>query len=203
LIDAKRHADNVAAVFGPMKAIYRTTAPYWLKQGDFHSTSVVFVDGEIRTGYTTNTLIDLHHPAVNGKRFDLALGKSGGEDTDFFDRIYQDGGRFTFAADAIVEEELAVDRETLRWFLRRRFRSGQTHGRILARRSTMVGRVFHIGLAGFKAIFCLVMAFASFLKPIAWRRWLMRGALHVGVIAYLLGQHEATLYGAKQLQEKA
>src|SRR6185369_10246555 len=134
LIDVARKTPNVAAVFGPMRAIYGTTAPIWLKDGDFHSTTIVFVNNEIRTGYTTNTLINLGHPAARGKRFNLALGKSGGEDTDLFDRIYQDGGRFAFSADALVEEILPVERQSLSWFLQRRFRSGQTHGRLLARR---------------------------------------------------------------------
>lgn len=201
LVAASEGTKDIAAIFGPMRAIYGKMAPDWLKQGDFHSTSVVFVDGVIRTGYTTNALINLHHPAVIGKRFDPALGKSGGEDTDFFDRIYQDGGRFAFSANAIVEEILSDDRQSLRWFLRRRFRSGQTHGRTLARRLTRFGLVAQICLAGLKAGLCLIMALVSCLNPVAWRGWLMRGSLHLGVIAYLLGWREAQLYVQKPLTD--
>jgi succinoglycan biosynthesis protein ExoM len=197
---AQQYAE-IAAVFGPMQAIYGETAPGWLKRGDFHSVTVVYVGGEIRTGYAGNSLINLRHPAVAGKRFDLALGKSGGEDTDYFDRLYQSGGRFTYAATALVEEKLAADRQTLRWFLRRRFRSGQTYGRTVARRHPGLGRVTQICLAGIKAAVCLAMTALTCLQPVAWRSWLLRGALHAGVVAYLFGRSEGNLYGQKTIQQ--
>lgn len=199
LIDRTRETPPVAAIFGPMQAIYDETAPGWLKRGDFHSAAVVLVDGEIRTGYAGNSLIDLHHPAVRGQLFDLALGKSGGEDTDFFDRLYRNGGRFDYAADALVRERLTADRQSLRWFLRRRYRSGQTHGRLLARQHRGLGLLTQLGLAGAKAVICLGMCVITLPRPVTWRRWLMRGVLHAGVVARLFGQQEATLYGQQEV----
>ncbi|HVI87927.1 MAG TPA: glycosyltransferase family 2 protein [Dongiaceae bacterium] len=187
-----------AAIFGPMQAIYDKTAPGWLKRGDFHSVSVVYVDGEIRTGYAGNSLIDLQHPAVRSERFDLAFGKSGGEDTDFFDRIYRNGGRFDYAATALVTERLAVDRQNLAWFLRRRYRSGQTHGRTLARRNQGRDRLPQIAKAAIKAGTCFAMTVVTLPAPVAWRRWLLRGALHAGVVARLFGQREAAFYGQQE-----
>lgn len=192
---------EIAAVFGPMQAIYGETAPGWLKRGDFHSVTVVYVGGEIRTGYAGNSLINLRHPAVAGKRFDLALGKSGGEDTDYFDRLYQSGGRFTYAATALVSEKLAPDRQTLRWFLRRRFRSGQTHGRTVARKHPGFGRVIQICLAAIKAGICVAMTALTCVNPVAWRSWLLRGALHAGVVAYLFGRSEGALYGQQPAKQ--
>jgi len=199
MMDRTRETPPVAAIFGPMQAIYDDTAPGWLKRGDFHSVAVVYIEGEIRTGYAGNSLIDLHHPAVRGQLFDLALGKSGGEDTEFFDRIYRNGGRFDYAATALVAERLSPDRQSLRWFLRRRYRSGQTHGRLLARQYHGFGRLVQIGLAGAKAGICLAMCAATLLRPVAWRRWLLRGALHAGVVARLFGQQEAAFYGHQEV----
>ncbi len=195
LVDAMRQTLGIAAAFGLMQAIYVDGTPDWLRRGDFHSTRIVHVDGEIRTGYTTNTLIDLRHPAVRGKRFDPALGKSGGEDTDFFDRVYRDGGRFIDVPSAVVDEILTPDRQSLRWFLRRRFRSGQTHGRLLARYHRGPRRVFQAGLAAIKALCCLAMMVVKIGDEVAWRRWLLRGALHCGVVARLCGKQEQALYG--------
>jgi len=191
----RMHQSPAAAIFGPMQAIYDATAPGWLKRGDFHSVTVVYVDGEIRTGYAGNSLIDLRHPAVRDERFDLAFGKSGGEDTDFFDRIYRKGGRFDYAATALVTERLAVDRQNLTWFLRRRYRSGQTHGRTLARRNQGRDRLPQIARAAAKAGICFGMAILTLPFPVAWRRWLLRGTLHAGVVARLFGQREAAFYG--------
>jgi succinoglycan biosynthesis protein ExoM len=194
LVDKTRQFADRAAIFGPMQAIYDDGAPSWLKRGDFHSVAVVYVRDEIRTGYAGNTLINMRHPSVTGKRFDLALGKSGGEDTDFFDRVYQSGGRFSYAPTALVAEKLAPDRQTLRWFLRRRYRSGQTHGRTLARRYHGLARLGQICLASAKVAVCLAMTTATCLQEVGWRRWLLRAALHAGVVAYLFGQREGTLY---------
>src|SRR5262249_12102328 len=158
-----------------------------------------------------NSLIDLQHPASRGERFDLAFGKSGGEDTDFFDRIYRNGGRFDYAATALVTERLAVDRQNLAWFLRRRYRSGQTHGRTLARRRPLRrasppghprapplarrnqgrDRLPQIAKAAIKAGICFAMTIVTLPAPVTWRRWLLRGALHAGVVARLFGQREA------------
>jgi succinoglycan biosynthesis protein ExoM len=195
LLDAAREAPQIAAAFGPMRALYPTGTPDWLQQGDFHSTDIVRVDGEIRTGYTTNALIRRAHPAVQGKSFDLALGKSGGEDTDFFDRVYRDGGRFISVPAAVVEEILTPDRQHLGWFLRRRFRSGQTHGRLIARHNTGVKRLMQLCLAAGKALFCGLMSLVNLGNAVTWRRWALRGALHCGVVARLFGKQEQALYG--------
>jgi succinoglycan biosynthesis protein ExoM len=195
LFDAARTAPLIAAAFGPMRAIYPAGTPDWLRRGDFHSTDIVRVDGEIRTGYTTNALIHRTHPAVEGKSFDLALGKSGGEDTDFFDRVYRDGGRFISVPTAIVEEILTPDRQDLGWFLRRRFRSGQTHGRLIARHNAGLKRLKHLCLATGKALFCGAMCLVSLGDAVSWRRWALRGALHCGVVARLFGKTEQALYG--------
>lgn len=199
MMDRMRETPPVAAIFGPMQAIYDKSAPGWLKRGDFHSVTVVYVDGEIRTGYAGNSLIDLRHPAVRGELFDLALGKSGGEDTDFFDRIYRNGGRFDYAAAALVTERLATDRQKLGWFLRRRYRSGQTHGRLLARQFHGRDRLRQICLAAAKAGICFAMSVVTLPAPVTWRRWLLRGALHAGVVARLFGQEEGAFYGHQEV----
>src|SRR5690606_3853758 len=81
------------AVLGPVQAGYRADAPKWMRLGDFHSTRPVWVAGRIRTGYTCNVLLDMRAPSVAGRRFDLALGQSGGEDTQFFTAVTDAGGR--------------------------------------------------------------------------------------------------------------
>ena len=50
-------------------------------------------------------------------------------------------------------------------------------------------------IAGGKAAFCLAMGIVSFSDGVRWRRWLLRGALHCGVVARLAGKQEQSLYG--------
>ena len=98
-----------------------------MREGDFHSTLPVWVGDEIRTGYTCNVLLRLASPHVAGRRFNLALGRTGGEDTEFFSHMHADGGKIAFAERAYVYEPVTESRADLGWLAKRRFRFGQTH----------------------------------------------------------------------------
>lgn len=185
---------DIAAVFGPVRAIYAADAPVWVRTGDFHSVVPVQRGGCIRTGYTCNVLLNLRHPAVAGRRFHWDLGRSGGEDTVFFAEIWGAGGRLGYAADAIVEEKVVQDRETMAWLMRRRFRSGQTIGRLCAVEKGWLGRLALLASAFSKIVFCTVVCLFSIASAVGWRRWLLRLTLHTGVIARLLGIYEWRLY---------
>jgi hypothetical protein len=85
-------------------------APGWMRPHAVHATRPVHVRGEIRTGYTCNVLIDRARPEIRGLRFDPALGRSGGEDSDYFARVVLMGGRISYAPDALVTEPVAGER---------------------------------------------------------------------------------------------
>lgn len=185
-------ASKAGVVLGPVRAIYGQSAPRWLVEGDFHSTGPVLVDGAIRTGYTCNVLMRWQAP-LSGLRFDLALGKSGGEDTDFFYRYSDTGGKIAFAGDAWVEEPVPANRAAMNWLLSRRLRSGQTHGMRL--RGTAGLGIGAASIAASKALYCLAMAAATAYSPTRWRKNLLRGVLHLGVIGGLYGAAQPALYG--------
>ncbi|MEW9617614.1 glycosyltransferase family 2 protein [Shinella sp. S4-D37] len=180
-------------VLGPVRAQYGPDAPGWMRRGDFHSTRPVWVSGEIRTGYTCNVLLRLAAPAIAGRRFDHALGRSGGEDTAFFTEVHAAGGRIAFAGKAWVNEPVPPARARFSWLAQRRLRMGQTHGRLLAGRGT--GRAGAAGLAAVKAGFCLAAATALVLLPARRNRFLLRGLLHAGVIGGLYGARAIEPYG--------
>jgi succinoglycan biosynthesis protein ExoM len=180
------------AVLGPVQAVYDPAAPDWLQRGDFHSTLPVRTPDGITTGYTCNVLLRWK-PAVQALRFDLRLGRTGGEDTEFFFRLTDRGGRIAFAREALVHEPVPASRTGWGWLVRRRFRSGQTHGtRLLA-----IGqnRLVAAMLAAGKAAICLCMSLATIWSPVRWRKNLLRAVLHLGVIGGLLGSRQAEHYG--------
>lgn len=182
------------AVLGPVQSVYAPTAPSWMRRGDFHSTNPVWVDGQIRTGYSGNVLLRRTSPHVDGRRFNLALGKTGGEDTEYFSQLHADGGQIAFASDATVLEPVTESRAQFQWLAKRRFRSGQTHGRLLA--SQLPGRrPAQIGLAAAKATYCFAGAAALLAIPHKRNRQMLRGIMHVGAVSGLLGVREIRLYG--------
>jgi succinoglycan biosynthesis protein ExoM len=182
-------------VLGPVRALYGPDAPDWMRRGDFHSTYPVRVQGEIRTGYTCNVLMRLAAPPIAGRRFDLALGRSGGEDTAFFDQVHAAGGRIAFAEGAWVEEPVPAARASFSWLARRRLRMGQTHGRILAERHEGPARIGAAMLAGAKGAACFGAATALVFLPVRRNRFLLRGLLHAGAVGGLFGARAIEPYG--------
>jgi succinoglycan biosynthesis protein ExoM len=181
------------AVLGPVQAVYSPSAPDWVRAGSFHSTRPVIVRGQIETGYTGNVLI--RRAAIEGLKFRTELGRSGGEDEDFFNRLREKGGRIGFAPAAVAYETVPPSRATLRWLLRRSFRAGQTYGARLDTQSrNTVGRVRALAIAASKAGACGIAALTHL--PLAARRnrFLTRAALHCGVVARLAGLKEVNFY---------
>jgi succinoglycan biosynthesis protein ExoM len=182
-------------ILGPVRAVYSAGAPGWMRDLDLHSTRPVEVGGTIRTGYTCNVLLDRESPAVAGLRFDLSLGRSGGEDTAFFAEVFARGGRIVHAEGAIVTEAVPAERARFGWLARRRFRMGQTHGRILGARTGLAGRARGGVIAGAKVAFCAGAALAGIASPARRNAAVLRGCLHAGTISGLAGAAPIELYG--------
>ncbi|MER8372693.1 glycosyltransferase family 2 protein [Mesorhizobium sp. M1406] len=198
---AMAEASGAAAVLGPVRAHYRPDAPDWMRRGDFHSTLPVWVRGEIQTGYTCNVLLRMGSDSLRVRRFSLARGQTGGEDTEFFDQMHKAGGRIAFAPEAWVDEVVPRTRAAFDWLGRRRFRVGQTHGHLLGRNARGIGLVKQVGLASAKAIYCFASALPVLISPVRRNRSVLRGIMHVGVVSGLVGIREIRLYGQPSPQE--
>lgn len=192
---AERERTGAAAIFGPVRALYGPDAPGWMRRGDLHSFKATRLgDGTIRTGYTSNVLME--RAAIGQNRFDLALGQSGGEDTEFFHRLHLHGLRLEASDAAVVEEPVAPARARLSWLLERSFRSGQTHARLLA----AAGRrpAPSALLAGVKCATCLALGLAQAWRPDLAARQLQRAALHAGVVSKILGANDVQIYAGSK-----
>jgi succinoglycan biosynthesis protein ExoM len=190
-----RHAATGSAiVFGPVQAVYGD-GPAWLRQADLHSIRPVWRAGAvIDTGYTCNVLLDRGAMTTEMQqwRFDPDLGRSGGEDTFFFHHLYSLGAHCDFAEAALVHENVPLHRGRLRWLLKRSFRSGQTHARVLL--TTPAWRLRLIAVAGAKFSFCLMGVVAGVASPPRWRRMAVRAALHAGVVCRVAGLSDVKIY---------
>lgn len=182
---------ELSAVFGPVEAIYGADAPSWMTEADLHSAAPVETVHGIDTGYTSNALV--RRAAIGETRFDVALGRSGGEDTDLFTRLYAQGRRYGVAPRAIVREHVTASRMSLSWLTKRAFRSGQTHARRYL--ESPAPRVKALFLASAKAFACAVMAVSRLRSPSGWRRAIVRTCLHLGATARLAGLRDRQIYG--------
>ena len=183
-------ATGAGVVFGRVAAVYDADAPRWAVNGDMHSTEAFFRNGVIEGGYTCNVLF--RREAIGDLRFDPAFGRSGGEDTVFFGALTRNGVYMAYAFNAVVEEPVAADRANLDWLFRRAFRSGQSHSMVIRangrnRAVVLVKSVLKIG-------FCCAAAVATMWSAVMWRKAVVRGALHMGVLSGILGRSPLQLY---------
>ena len=135
----------------------------------------------------------VHRHATHEVRFDEGLGRSGGEDTDFFTRLHSGGARFASAPAAIVYEDVVPERLSMRWLATRAFRSGQTHARRFL--PGVAARVPALILASAKCLYCVATALTGAGSSTRWRRALVRASLHAGSACRLCGLREGRLYG--------
>lgn len=185
-------ASGADAVFGPALAAYPTDAPAWISSRDYHSNRPERRGGLVATGHTCNALLRWGGTPWEGLRFDLARGTSGGEDTAFFFAAARLGARYAEAPEAVVHEPVEPSRLTFGWLARRRFRMGQSYA---SSESGAAGRARLGAMAVGKALAC--GGAAALMLPSKERRnfWLLRGALHAGVVAGCLSLPEPRAYG--------
>lgn len=182
------------AVFGPAIAIYPADAPAHIVRSDFHSNHAVIRQGQVRTGHTCNALVDMRKPTTRALRFDIAKGRTGGEDTDYFHRLWASGGQLGICETAQVFEKVASSRMQLGWLIRRSFNSGHIFGELSRKGAAMTVVPVLFLAALLKAAFCfsaVLINLASAMKRLWWMR---RGVMHLGVIAGLLQIRPKTQY---------
>ena len=171
------------AIIGRSQAIYSPELPDWVAVCDFHSNRI---EGNPANGYTSNALIDAEFVKSIGLRFDLGLGVTGGEDTMFFRQLEKAGGRIVYQPKSVVDEPVPPHRATMRWVLRRSFRSGQTHTKV----TQQIGYE-RLGLVAcsaiLKSLMCFLVSAIGFIRPDLGRKWLQRAFLHAGVVWQALG----------------
>ena len=197
---AEQERSGAEVVLGPSIAVYDDAAPAWMREGDYHSSRPVYVDGKIITGYCCNTLVMRTSPPARNVRFQLGLGKTGGEDTIYLATIHRQGGTISYAEDALVYEDVPPKRAQLMWMLKRRFRFGHTHGLMLDALHDLgtSGRIREFVKAAAKCLSCGAMAVVNLPSRANRNRWLLRGALHAGVCLRFLGAGSIESYGLDQ-----
>lgn len=117
----------IGVVQGAVRTLIPEGGPDWAADaaGPFRSRSVTEAR-LLRTAFAGNVLIDLARLRDEGFRFDDRFGRVGGEDTEFFARLSHAGWTIVAAPDAVVYEDVPLERQTLAWVWHRHFRSAAT-----------------------------------------------------------------------------
>jgi glycosyltransferase involved in cell wall biosynthesis len=118
-------ADVVA---GPTVPVFEKETPNWLDRSglSFDRRRDIPTGTELEVAGSGNVLMKSATCLAANNRFDPALGRHGGSDTDFFMRLTKTKGcKIVWSNEAVVEEFVPADRLTVRYLLRRVLRSNQ------------------------------------------------------------------------------
>ncbi|WP_232784152.1 glycosyltransferase family 2 protein [Moritella sp. Urea-trap-13] len=128
------------AVFGRVKSTYPSHTPQWIIESGVFERPAVTNGQEVTSGATNSTLVN--QAAINKYqlKFDANYGLTGGEDADFFYRLYQHGGKLVCSTEAFVSEEVASNRLNINYLLRRARRIGETYTRYRMQQAPLVNK---------------------------------------------------------------
>ncbi len=184
--------------FGPVWARYPDDTDEWLTQADFHSTRCPD-SGELVTGYSGNSFFNITHPAIQGRRFNLLRGRTGGEDTEFFHECYRDGAKLGYVPDAEASEPVPKDRLNLAWLRKTRYRSGVTFGKVVKYRGSRLKNLLGAMSSIAKAAILFTASAVPFRAASASRTDFIRALFHLGTSNAYFAAKEEELYGTEQV----
>jgi len=143
LVNFIEHAEQSGAdaIFGPIDAMFPATAPRWICKAGPFVKRVGLHGSEVNTGSTCNALVRRESIERLGLRFREELGRSGGEDTDFFARLHASGAVLLASENARLYEAVPPERLRIGHLYRRYMRGGQTYASIIIARSPLASRI--------------------------------------------------------------
>lgn len=128
------------AVFGRVKSTYPKHTPEWIIESGVFDRPPVSNGQEVTSGATNSTLVNAKAIKKYQLQFDSNYGLTGGEDADFFYRLYQQGGRLVCSNEAFVSEEVASNRLNINYLLQRAIRIGETYTRYRIQKAPLVNK---------------------------------------------------------------
>jgi succinoglycan biosynthesis protein ExoM len=184
-------------VVGPVHPQYPAGTPDWLVAANPAYVEWGHRGLKIDTGRSGNVLIRRSAIEREQARFDPALGKTGGEDTDFFHRLHRVGAVLIATDDALAFEEVPPNRLEPGYLRRRALRSGQSYARFRLRDRRGLdpaGLWFHAD-AAVKCVagLCGALALRPFRRAGS-LRLARRGWMNLGKLRQLTGHDLPSMY---------
>ncbi len=190
------HRDTQAQViFGPILPVFDERSPDWIRQGRFFDQPSYEPGAPVPLEAVRGGNVLLHRSCFQAfsPPFDESYGKTGAEDTLFFQELYRRGFRSAWCAEAVVHETVPFDRANTRWLTRRSYRIGQTWIRTSLHGSSGVhwGMNWCLLLLRSGALLVLSLLLTALSYPFSVIRgfyWWRKVAAQVGKLSSLFGR---------------
>ncbi|MBW2714749.1 MAG: glycosyltransferase family 2 protein [Deltaproteobacteria bacterium] len=111
-------------VTGPCIPRYVEPPPRWVSEGRFHDAQRYPTGSRRHVAFTHNALVRSTVFDSFDRYFDESMALNGGDDHEFFSRVFAAGFQIIWADNAIVHESVPASRSTVGWILQRGFRAG-------------------------------------------------------------------------------
>ncbi|QNT70136.1 glycosyltransferase [Defluviicoccus vanus] len=175
----------VDGVLGPVAPDYEGTPPRWLVESRLCERTSLPTGtplSNVRDMRTGNLLFARAIVLGDEEPFDPRYGRTGGEDTAFFQKKLEEGRRFVWCEEAIVFETVPRERQTLRYFVRRAVLLG----------ATAATRERRLGLSTIKSVaaanlYAVALPFALLLGYHHFVKVLVKDCNHLGKLLAHLG----------------
>jgi hypothetical protein len=120
-------------VHGPVTSVFYEKTPNYVKKSRVGDRPNPPTGAENYICHTGNSLFKRRLIENLPTPFDSSLGRTGGEDTDFFENLKKQGYKMVWCREAQVFEFIPPERANLVWILKRNFRIGNTWHRMFDR----------------------------------------------------------------------
>ncbi|MCU4674829.1 glycosyltransferase family 2 protein [Catenovulum sp. 2E275] len=114
-------------VCGRVHSTYPAGTEKWIIEGGFFDRKR-HANGKVLTSCAANCTL-INAAKINGRRFDLSYGRTGGEDAEFFNGLHLSGCKIVYCDDALVSEEVEKNRLNIGYLITRKMRIGATYSK--------------------------------------------------------------------------
>ena len=182
------------AVQGSVIGIYPGDSPGWADKLRPFDKTYGQTGARIEVGSTCNLLFRRSSLDKRSLEFNARFGKSGGEDTDICYRLTSSGGVIVCSPEAVVYENVPLERLVCRHLVRRYVRGGHTYASVVLAGKGRLRKAAEIGKAFVLTAAYSLLAAVSLVLPTASMRFTLRLSGNVGKLMFFLGLPAWHLY---------
>lgn len=184
-------ATGADVAFGDVRPEFESAVPDWMASSTIFSRRTPTDFAESRADRTGNTLVRRSILATQAGPFAEELGRSGGEDSDLFDRVRTEGYKLVETSKAVTWESIPDDRADWDWMVQRSRRLGRLYSERVVRSAggavSDPGVLTMFGKAAVQVVAYGAASIVSWPKLEARKRHQQKFHLNVGKLTALTG----------------
>jgi len=188
---------NADLVLGSVQSRLPQGTPSWVESGQYFEKRLPETGTILEFASTCNLLVNravlLEMPAP----FSREYGLTGGGDTELTYRLHRHGCKIIAFPEAIVTEEVEVDRLNLDYLIRRAIRGGETYIRAITNHNSVFEKIKTIVKTSLLLPFFLLLFILHVpLGKAYYIRWLLRGCSQFGKLRALFSSRKIEIYSS-------